>query len=57
MASRQWKVGKLYGKLLYVDSRKEQDCLVCFQYVLVDRLQISEHHVTTVIGIEADVML
>ena len=57
MAGRQCTVAKFCDKLLQVDSGKEQDRLVCFQQILVDRMQVAKHHVTTVIGIATEVVL
>ena len=47
----------LCDKLLKIDSGKEKNCLVRFQQILVDFLQVTKHHVTTVIGISAEVVL
>ena len=58
MADRQQcAILLLCNKILKVDSGKEQDCLGCIQQILVDCLQVAKHHVTTIIGIAAEVVL
>ena len=57
MAARQCTIAILCNKLLQVDSGKEQNCLVSSQQVLVYCFQVAQHHLPTIIGIAAQVVL
>lgn len=57
MAARKCTIALLRNEPIKVNTGKEQDGLVCFQQLFVNRLQVTEHHVTTMIGIATEVVL
>ena len=43
--------------IISVGSGKKPERFVCFQQIVVDRLQVAKHHVTTIIGIATEVVM
>ena len=57
MAARKCAIALLRNEPLKVNTGKEKDGHVCLQQLFVNRLQVTDHHVTTMIGIATEVVL